>query len=247
MTRPRLMVLMALIVAALVWWSFAAPQTMVAPGALMPGHAALTTDCFACHAPFRGTPAARCETCHKPAQIGITTSKGKPLPQRPGKTPFHGKLAKADCIACHSDHAGPLLAQSRVHAFDHTLLQPEAARQCASCHRAPKTAVHQGVKGNCATCHNIKGWTPASFDHDRYFRLDSDHNVACTTCHVRNDFKRYTCYGCHEHSPARVIAEHREEGIRKIEDCARCHRRGEGGEHHGDGRGEHGGESGDDD
>ncbi|MBK8630287.1 MAG: class III cytochrome C family protein [Sphingomonadales bacterium] len=244
MTRRHLLIFMAALVAGLVWWSFVSPQTMVAPGPVIPGHATIANDCFACHTAFRGTSAAKCETCHTLDKIGITTSKGKPLPRKPGKTPFHGKLAQADCLACHSDHAGPLLVRSRTHEFDHSLLKPAAAQTCAACHSAPKTAVHEGLKGQCATCHNVQGWTPASFDHDRYFRLDGDHNVACTTCHVKNNFKRYTCYGCHEHSEARVIAEHHEEGIRKIEDCARCHRRGEGEEHGGEG---HNDRKGDDD
>ena len=69
-----------------------------------------------------------------------------------------------------------------------------------------------------------KAWKPATFDHARYFRLDRDHAVACATCHVGNDYARYTCYGCHEHTPARVRAEHAEEGITAFEHCVECHR-----------------------
>jgi hypothetical protein len=39
---------------------------------------------------------------------------------------------------------------------------------------------------------------------------------------------RYTCYGCHEHQQARIIAQHRNEGIANIEKCARCHRSAKG-------------------
>lgn len=80
-----------------------------------------------------------------------------------------------------------------------------------------------------ATCHTTSGWKPAHFAHDRLFRLDRDHNVACTTCHVGGNTRRYTCYGCHEHKPAATLAEHREEGVRgTIDNCARCHRSAEG-------------------
>ncbi len=48
-----------------------------------------------------------------------------------------------------------------------------------------------------------------------------------STCHVGNDYKRYTCYGCHEHTPAKVRAEHEEEGIRDFENCVKCHRSGD--------------------
>ena len=54
--------------------------------------------------------------------------------------------------------------------------------------------------------------------------LDRDHNTTCVTCHTGNDYKRYTCYGCHEHTPAKVRAEHEEEGIRDFENCVECHR-----------------------
>jgi hypothetical protein len=65
---------------------------------------------------------------------------------------------------------------------------------------------------------------PATFDHDKYFVLDRDHNVKCVTCHERNDYSRYTCYGCHEHSPEKIRREHIEEGIRDFKNCVECHR-----------------------
>jgi hypothetical protein len=96
---------------------------------------------------------------------------------------------------------------------------------------------------------------PATFDHDRYFRLDRDHNARCATCHVRNDYRRYTCYGCHEHTPANIRGEHIEEGIGDFADCVECHRsgdkhdaRGHGREHDREhGHREHREEEGDDD
>mgnify|MGYP003381731295 CR=1 FL=1 len=54
--------------------------------------------------------------------------------------------------------------------------------------------------------------------------LDGDHNATCVTCHTTPDFKRYTCYGCHEHTPANIRSEHEEEGIRNFENCVECHR-----------------------
>jgi len=52
---------------------------------------------------------------------------------------------------------------------------------------------------------------PATFDHNQYFVLDRDHNARCVTCHLGNDYKRYTCYGCHEHTPDNIRREHIEE------------------------------------
>lgn len=77
---------------------------------------------------------------------------------------------------------------------------------------------------SCSTCHKTNAWSPATFDHNKYFVLDGDHNVQCNTCHTRADYKQYTCYGCHEHTKRKMISEHVEEGITNISDCARCHK-----------------------
>jgi hypothetical protein len=44
---------------------------------------------------------------------------------------------------------------------------------------------------------------------------------------VANDYKKYTCYGCHEHTPANIRREHVEEGIRNFDNCVECHRSGD--------------------
>lgn len=222
-----------LIVLALL--AFAYPQLMVAPGKLIAGHRALDADCFACHAPFTGASADRCVACHKVEDIGRLTTTGKPLAKPLTTVPFHQKLSGRDCIACHSDHAG-IKRFGLPGRFKHDLLQAATREQCEACHRAPQNALHRQISGNCRQCHSETGWTPATFDHDKYFVLDRDHQTRCATCHVQNDYSRYTCYGCHEHSRENIRREHVEEGIRNFDDCVECHRDGgEGGEH-----GEHG-------
>jgi hypothetical protein len=207
---------------------FVYPHQMIAPGALMPGHKAIESDCFACHAPLQGASSARCMTCHKPAEIGVKTVRGVLLVKPVKTAAFHAMLQQTNCTACHSDHAANLLAARPPKAFDHSLLRPAAAAACSSCHAKPAGALHAKIERNCATCHKTSGWKPASFAHDRYFQLDRAHNVTCTTCHINNVYTRSTCYGCHEHQPAQMIAEHAKEGIRNIENCVRCHRSAEG-------------------
>jgi hypothetical protein len=203
--------------------AFVYPHLMVGPGKLIPSHSKLETDCFACHAPFTGTTTERCITCHKPEDIGKLTSLGQPIQKPLTSTPFHQKLVKQDCLACHSDHAGVKRFRS-ASRFNHALLQAEARKECQSCHKSPKDPLHQKITGNCSQCHTQDKWVPATFDHDKYFVLDRDHNVKCATCHVRNDYSRYTCYGCHEHTPENIRREHIEEGIRNFKDCVECHR-----------------------
>ncbi|MDO8331968.1 MAG: hypothetical protein Q7T36_16000 [Fluviicoccus sp.] len=220
---------------------FVYPQLMVSPGKLVPAHHALETDCFACHTPFLGAQADRCMSCHKPADIGRLTSTGAPLAKPLSPIPFHQKLISQDCMACHSDHTGVRRFRQQGR-FNHALLQPQTLQQCQTCHTAPRDNLHRQISGSCNQCHTQERWTPATFDHNRYFVLDRDHNVPCATCHVRNNYRTYTCYGCHEHTPANIRNEHEEEGIRNFEDCAECHR----GADEGDRRGGEGGGEGDD-
>lgn len=224
MKRPGLLWGIAVAVAILLVLLFVYPHQMIAPGPLIPAHAALERNCFACHSPLRGASSARCMTCHVPTDIGLKTTKDVPIRRPAVKPAFHTQLKNTDCMACHSDHAGTLLTRTKSTRFEHSFLKSPIADQCGSCHAKPNDSLHATITGGCVQCHATSGWTPATFAHDRYFVLDEHHNVACATCHIGNQFKRYTCYGCHQHQPAQIAAEHAEEGIRNIENCARCHR-----------------------
>ena len=210
--------------------AFVYPHLMVSPGPLVPGHRALATDCFACHAPWRGATAERCIACHAVPDIGLRSTKGVPITaSQTGrstamKRSFHQELIEQDCMACHSDHAGPKLTQRSRKPFSHTLLRPATRERCDSCHTAPGDSLHRNLVGNCAQCHQADAWKPATFDHDQRFLLDKDHNVSCVTCHTAKDYRQYSCYGCHEHTLANVRAKHLKEVIQNFGDCVECHR-----------------------
>lgn len=190
-----------------------------------------------------------CVTCH-------SDHAGPRLTQRSRKPFSHDLLKAATRERCESCHAAPgndlhrrfdqgcakcHQARSWTPAsFDHALLTKADQGRCATCHKAPADTLHRQIVGNCGSCHTARAWTPATFDHDKYFVLDRNHQASCTTCHAAGNYRRYTCYGCHEHTAAKVRAEHEEEGITKLDNCVRCHRsaqdRGEGGGR-GDGRG----------
>ena len=228
MKRRWGLLVIALNLAALIGLVFYYPHLMISPGALIEGHRALATDCFACHTPWRGAASTRCETCHAVADIGLRTTLGAPLPQRGLKISFHQELIESDCMACHSDHLGPRITAADRRPFSHELLRPAVRDRCDACHTAPTDRLHRQITGNCQQCHSNERWKPASFEHEKFFLLDADHDATCETCHTGNNFETYTCYGCHEHTPAGVAAEHREEGIRKFDDCVECHRSAEG-------------------
>jgi hypothetical protein len=213
--------LVVLLLIAVVW-----PEHMVAPGQVMPAHRAFATDCFACHQPFIGSTPGQCVKCHKPAEIGLVTTKGVSIADELKFPPFHQDLTEQDCVACHSDHKGVQVFHP-IGRFSHGLLKVARRDQCSGCHQAPLDSMHQGVVGNCGQCHGQEAWTPATFDHERLFSLAGDHEAACNTCHVGNDYSRYTCYGCHEHTRSGIREEHLEEGIRDYENCVECHRGGD--------------------
>jgi len=227
MKRPWVMLLVAANLAVIVVLAFVYPHLMVSAGPLAKGHAQLTTDCFACHTPFLGASADRCIGCHKVAEIGVRSTTGATL-VRTGtstRTPFHQHLAAQNCLGCHSDHQGSAIGKGTRISFSHVLLQPAVRSNCSTCHTAPTNALHRGVAAvACSQCHGNERWKPATFDHARLFVLDGDHNAPCATCHVNNEFSRYTCYGCHEHQPDRIRAKHVREGIRNFENCVSCHR-----------------------
>jgi hypothetical protein len=212
----------------LVALAFAYPHLMVAPGPLVAGHSELGTDCFACHTAWHGATAQKCITCHALPDIGMRTTKGAALPQRGLKTSFHQQLSQQDCMACHSDHAGPKLTKTSRKPFTHALLRPAARQDCATCHTKPDNAMHRSLTVGCGQCHHPEAWKPATFDHAKFFELDGDHNASCVTCHVGNDTTRYTCYGCHEHTPANIRSQHEEEGIADLKNCVKCHRNASG-------------------
>lgn len=249
------------------------PASALNPGPLVAGHATLAADCLGCHVPVQGTPAARCTACHAPDSIGRTREvRPAGWEPRPGLVGLHRSPGAADCLACHTDHAGADPAHAtRPFAHDglaaadrercgscheasrpadatHERLTDECAachtteawtpaqfdhqrfagsRRCAACHDAdrPDDGLHADAAANCADCHTTRAWSPADYAHERYFVLDRDHNARCATCHDQpGTYRTYTCYGCHEHTPRNILGEHREEGIRNLADCVRCHR-----------------------
>lgn len=205
--------------------AFVYASPMLAPGPLIPAHAAISGDCFACHTPMQGATGARCITCHAVAGIGVTTVAGAPIARARTMAPFHQALADSDCMSCHTDHPPVSLAPAHSHTFAHAMLTPAMGAACSSCHVAPVDTVHTGMTAQCSTCHGQTDWSAATIDHSRFFSLTGPHDVACTTCHTRPDnFSTFTCFTCHEHQEAALIRSHREEGIQNIDNCVACHR-----------------------
>ncbi|MDH5633297.1 MAG: class III cytochrome C family protein [Gammaproteobacteria bacterium] len=194
-------------VTIIIWLNLAAiavlvmvyPQLMISPGALLEGHADLTGDCFACHTPFLRSAPENCIACHKLDDIGIRTTTGKKIEKKPGQVPFHQRLMESDCVACHSDHQG-VKVYRLIHRFSHDLLKESGREQCKACHDKPDDTLHQPITMNCNACHETGKWTPAAFDHNRYFTQSGSRD--CLDCHKPYDDRlhrnsRAACDSCH--------------------------------------------------
>lgn len=184
---------------------------------------------------------ARCMDCHTEHQ---NTTLGQVVARPAFSHELLNDSVRSECKTCHQPpdtavHANTTLACSQCHdtndwrpsSFDHRLLAQADLQHCATCHMPPTNDLHKGVGDACGSCHQTAAWKPTTFDHGRFFALEGVHDTPCATCHVNHRYDTYTCYGCHAHDPARVIQEHREEGIVDIKNCVRCHRsaRGENG------------------
>jgi hypothetical protein len=122
-------------------------------------------------------------------------------------------------VSCHSTRSWTAISN-----FNHDAIDANSRNNCASCHQSPKDKIHSISSANCISCHSKDKWKPSTFNHFKYFELDKNHNVSCTNCHKTNDFKEYTCFGCHQHTIANIRSEHLEEGITNFANCVKCHK-----------------------
>lgn len=134
------------------------------------------------------------------------------------KNNLHNQVSNS-CVSCHNTRSW-----TAISSFNHDAINANSRKNCASCHQSPKDKIHSISTTNCISCHSQDKWKPSTFNHAKYFQLDKDHNVSCTNCHKTNDFKEYTCFGCHQHTMANIRSEHLDEGITNFTNCVKCHK-----------------------
>ena len=127
--------------------------------------------------------------------------------------PLSGKHAQVACDKCHANAASLQALQS-------------TPRECVACHT--KNDKHHGTFGrDCSQCHSTGTWANAKFDHS-IFPIDhgsTEQKATCATCHPK-DPSSYTCFGCHRHTPASVLASHEGRPLDSLTDCVACHPQG---------------------
>ena len=160
--------------------------------------------CVGCHQrddAHKGEFGTDCAACHK-------TEGWKPAAFDHNKSafPLTGKHVAVQCESCHVNRVFKGTPQT-----------------CGGCHQDP--AYHLRAFGTaCADCHTADGWRPARYDRPHTFPLNHGKSgvSSCKTCHP-DRLQAYTCYGCHEHTPAKIESKHLKEGIRDFADCVKCH------------------------
>ncbi|GAB4435887.1 MAG: hypothetical protein Kow0031_17650 [Anaerolineae bacterium] len=162
------------------------------------------TTCRGCHNKddvHKGSFGPDCETCHT-----TTTWEGASFDHSRTAFPLTGAHATTTCTQCHVNN-----------------VYQGTPTQCFACHAADDA--HNGQYGQeCEICHTSSAWKPAAFTGPHTFPINhgASQNSPCSTCHPTS-LTSYTCYGCHEHTPANIAGEHREEGITNFDDCFACH------------------------
>jgi len=206
--------------------------------ALSGAHAA--APCASCHVNNRyaGTP-KDCFACHA-SEYTATTN------------PNHAASGfSTSCLQCHSSNAWLPATFNHASVFPLTGAHATAAcaschpngrytgtpRDCFSCHQADYGATTNpshatsGFGTDCQTCHVTSGWTPATFDHERFFPIQTgDHRRFrndCNACHPNPANKSiFTCISCHDRPD--MDSEHRNRPGYSYDDaaCYRCHPQG---------------------
>ena len=210
-------------------------QQQASPGRLSTSHAALESNCFACHTPIKGAEAGKCIACH--------ANNSALLQRQP--TAFHSTIGT--CTHCHIEHQGPsvrpvsmdhlaladsgletvrrnmenpsnrrLLAWVRQHESEEPadsthprVTSREAALDCAACHSTKDR--HQKLFGeDCALCHATASWAIAEFRHP------SPRSVDCVQCHQAPPSHYMMHFQMVSQKVARVPSA-------RVDQCFRCH------------------------
>lgn len=192
---------------------------------------------------YRPVPHRSCADCHKDPHAGRlgpscgnchTTSSFRQIDRQNfehdrTRYPLKGRHAAVRCAGCHKDFSTPELKKP-------------AFQRCGVCHVDAHggTAALAGKPADCAECHGLSGFTPATFTVARHqtskYPLEGKHQtVACGSCHrketgpglaarlgsskvvVRPAFGR--CLDCHADLHGGQLAIRADQG-----DCAACHK-----------------------
>ena len=205
----------------------------------------ITLNCSACHANGQyATLSTTCVTCHLSDYNGTTS-------------PTHATYGfPQDCTVCHAttawtpasfSHATTNFALTGAHVSVTCVschiggVFKGTPTTCYACHKTDYTGITNpnhvaaGFPTTCSTCHTTTVWTGATFTHSQ-FPINSGHHArawtSCADCHTNaNDYKVFSCTGCHQHDKASVDSHHRSvrNYVYNSANCYSCHPNGSAG------------------
>lgn len=184
--------------------------------------------CADCHKdPHVGRLGPSCSKCHTTASFRLLDKQN--FEHDRTKYPLTGKHAALRCAACHQD-------------FSTLELKKPPFQSCGSCHADAHGggATLAGKPADCAECHAVSGFTPATFTVARHqtskYPLEGKHQtVTCGSCHrkestpalaarlgsskvvLRPAFGR--CLDCHTDLHGGQLASRTDKG-----ECSACHK-----------------------
>jgi len=134
--------------------------------------------CADCHTdPHDGKLGPKCADCHSTA--GFKVIDKNRFDHDRTKYPLAGKHVAVSCAACHRD-------------FSTQALKTPAFATCTSCHKDAHngTATLAGKPADCASCHNVAGFTPSTYTVATHaktkYPLEGKHtSVKCAACHAK--------------------------------------------------------------
>ncbi len=164
------------------------------------------TTCSACHTdPHNGGLGTECASCH--TTRGFKVIDKQRFDHQRTRYPLQGRHTAVACARCHG-------------GFGTATEKKPAFATCQGCHRDAHqgTATLAGAKVDCASCHVVTGFTPASFTVAQHrqtaYPLDGKHaTTRCDACHRKDA----TAAGLAKWGSARVV-------IRPVSTtCRSCH------------------------
>ena len=187
-------------------WSPATFDHTTSQFPLTGAHASLL--CIACHANgYQNTP-FDCYSCHLANFNGATNPDHVQNNFDHNCTVCHSNTAWSPATFNHNNTNFPLTeAHSLTQCVScHSSGYQNTPTDCFSCHEANFNGatnpnhIQNNFGHNCAVCHNMTGWSPATFNHNNTtFPLTGAHiSLQCISCHA-NGYQNTPsdCYSCH--------------------------------------------------
>jgi hypothetical protein len=143
------------------------------------GWVGLERRCVSCHADVhRGRLGAACDKCH--VTMNWKTITKSSFDHDKTKYPLRGRHVEVACEKCHDFSGGKVSSSARF-------------ASCTDCHKDAHagTATLAGRVVDCAPCHVVGGWQPATYTVAQHrlakYPLEGRHEqVKCGACHVKH-------------------------------------------------------------